>query len=422
MDNTASVIGISAVAEEKSGQKQRMEVLEDQVRERTSALEMLHDVASMANQAQSVEEAVQYCLRRVAEHNGWSFGHAFLPAKDEPDLLMPGYAWYSRDADAFRGFRDLTLKTTIQRDNSLPWRVYEVGKPDWTTDISRELTDDRAKLAEELGVATLAAFPVMVAKRVVGVIEFFSEKPIDPQPEMLEAMASVGMQLGRVIERKAFQDQLLTLSEEEQRRIGQELHDDVGQELTGLALTAETLAELLRDDNGPIGRLARGILSALVRTRRKTQALSRSLVPAEVDGAGLEAALENLALQMDEKDATSCRFRCSGNQRVADSQTATQLYRIAHEAITNVLSNGRLDRIRDVEILLDTTASAIELRIRDKEAELPLGDDRRAEMGLQIMRYRARLIGALLSIEPSAVGGVCVVCTLPQDNSRRTHA
>lgn len=407
--------------ENNSGQQQKTEVLEHQIREQTSALEMLHDIASMANQAQSVEDAMQYCLRRVAEHNGWSFGHAFLPAKDDPELLLPGYVWYGQDTDPFQGFRELTLKTTIRRRDCLPWRVYALGKPGWTNNISGELSEERARLARELGIATVAVFPVMVESRVVGVVEFFSEKPIELKPEMLKPMASIGTQLGRVIERKAFQDQLLTLAEDEQRRIGQELHDDVGQELTGLALTAETLAELLHEDDGPAGRLARGILSALDRTRRKTQALSRSLVPAEVDGPGLEAALEGLALQMDERDGISCHFRCHGDSRVADGQTATQLYRIAYEALHNVLADNQADRTRKIEIALDNDDSATQLAVRDQEAHVPLDGDRSTEMGLQIMRYRAGLIGGTLSIQPSATGGVAVNCRLPKDHPRRTH-
>jgi len=320
-DDAGRVIGVNVVAEDMTQRKQTMETLAQQVHERTSALEMLRDVASMANRAQDVEEALEYCLRRVAEHNGWNFGHAFLPAADDPGLLLPAYAWYTVGAERFRAFRDLTLRTPLRRGQGLPGAVSESGKPQWSTEIRAELSARRVELAEDLGLDTAAAFPVMVGNRVVGVLEFFSEKIIEPGAEMLESMASVGMQLGRVIERKAFQDRLLTLAEDEQRRIGQELHDDVGQELTGLALKAETLAEMFGEDEGAAGSLAREIVVSIDRTRKKTRALSRGLVPMEVDAPGLEAALEGLALRIGEGKLASCTFRCHGQGRVADRRT-----------------------------------------------------------------------------------------------------
>ncbi|MGM0487425.1 MAG: GAF domain-containing sensor histidine kinase [Planctomycetota bacterium] len=402
------------MTEESTGQKQKIEALEHEAQECTSALEMLHDIASMANRAQSVQEAIQYCLRRVAEHDGWSFGHAFLPSKDDPNVLFAGSAWYKDDGERFTAFRDLTLKTTLRGGESLTWRVYATGEPIWTTDFARQLGPPRAKLARDLGIAMAAAFPVMVETRVEGVLEFFADSLTEFKPELLESMANVGTQLGRVIERKAFQDRLLTLAEEEHRRIGQELHDDVGQELTGLALTAETLAELLDADGGPPAQLARGILAGLDRTRRKTQALSRGLVPAEVNAPGLEAALDGLAVKLDEQEGISCRLWCDVDRRVVDGQTATQLYRIAQEAIINVLCPSGA---KNVEILLENDDTITRLAVQGKEAVLPSDEDWGTELWLRIMRYRAALIGGTLSVEPSAAGGTWVTCRLPKSHS-----
>jgi PAS domain S-box-containing protein len=146
------------------------EDLEQQVAERTSALRLLRDVASMANRTQSVEEALEYCLRRVCEHNGWSFGHAFLPADDDPERLLPAYAWYPAEAERFRAFRALTLKTSLRSGECLPGRVFASGEPDWTTDVPGEFGARRVELAEDLGIVTAAAFPVMVESRVVVVL------------------------------------------------------------------------------------------------------------------------------------------------------------------------------------------------------------------------------------------------------------
>jgi len=409
-DDAGQVIGVNVVAEDITQRKQGMEALEQEVRERTSALQMLRDVAAMANRSTSVEEALEYCLRRVAEHNGWSFGHAFLPSAEEPDLLLPAYVWYTTDSEQFAEFRDLTLRTVLRAGECLPGRVYASGEPQWTTDLPHELGPRRVELAAALGITTTAAFPVMAQHRVVGVLEFFSDKTIEPDQGVLESMASVGTQLGRVIERKAFQDRLLTLSEDEHRRIGQELHDDVGQELTGLALKTETLAELLGKDAGPAGELARVIIGAVDRIRGKVRALSRGLVPTEIDAPALEAALEGLALQVDESDGMSCRLRCEGKRRVPDARTATQLYRIAQEAVGNLVRHSGAEH---VEIALTSDEAATVLEIRDDGQGIPLEQKGKKGMGLQIMRYRAGLIGATLTVESSPDGGTRVTCRLP---------
>jgi signal transduction histidine kinase len=406
----------AALREAQAELRSLNEKLESLVAERTSALELLRDVASVANRAQNVEEALEYCLRRVCEHNGWSFGHAFLPADDDPDRLLPAYAWYAAETERFGAFRELTLKTPLRRGECLPGRVFATGTPDWTTDIHGEMGARRVELAQDLGIVSTAAFPVMVEDRIVGVLEFFSGKPLKPDDKILESMASVGTQLGRVIERKAFQDRLLALADEEHRRIGQELHDDVGQELTALALKAETLAEMLGDQVTPARDLARKILVAVDRTRRKTRALSRGLVPTEVDAQALEAALEGLALRVGEGERAACTFRCRGEARVRDSRAATQLYRIAQEALANAL---RPAQTTSVEIALQTDEACTVLEIRDDGPGLPPEQERGAGLGLQIMRYRAGLIGGTLTIETPAPGGTRVICRLPREKQQR---
>ncbi len=408
-DDAGRVIGVNVVAEDITERKQRIKALEQQVRERTSALETLCDIATMVNVAQNVEEALEYCLRRVAEHYGWSFGHAYLPADDDPDLLLPAYTWYAPDAERFAAFRELTLKTPLRRGYGLPGAVFQSGRAKWITQIRAEMGARRIDLAEELGVVTAAAFPVTVENHVVGVLEFFSGEPLEPNAEMFESMTSVGMQLGRVNERKAFQERLLTLADEEHRRIGQELHDDLGQELTGLALKAETLAEMLGQEETPARQLARQMVVSIDRARRKTRALSRGLVPTEVDAAGLEAALEELALRMGEGKRFACMFQCHGHRRVTDCGAATQLYRIAQEAVANALGHTETTK---VQITLRNDEAATVLEISDDGLGLPPQRERGGGLGLKIMRYRAGLIGGELTVETPPSGGTRVICRL----------
>jgi signal transduction histidine kinase len=397
---------LAARARAEKALQELNETLERQIDERTGALAMLRDVASMANHAQDVEEALEYCLRRVAEHNGWAFGHAYLPCDAAPELLLPAYTWYAAEAERFQAFRELTLQTPIRRGEGLPGLVFDGGRPEWSTDVRAELSSRRVGLAEDLGLATAAAFPVMAEDRVVGVLEFFSNKTIERRAEMLESMSAVGLQLGRVIERKAFQDHLLTVADEQHRRIGQELHDDVGQEMTGLALQAETLADLIGSENTPAGKLAQRIRLAAARTHRKTQALSRGLVPMDIEAPALEGALDSLAHRTTEAKGISCRFRYQGDGRVADSQAATQLYRIAQEAVSNAARHSGAGQI---EITLTNDEQGTVLEIQDDGRGLPT-EEQTPGMGLQIMSYRAKLAGGTLSVESPPSGGTRITC------------
>ncbi len=385
--------------------------LEQRVAERTGAMQLLRDVASKANRAQTLEEALEYCLRRVAEHTGWRFGHAWLPADTDAELLVPAYARYAAGEQGLGAFREWTLQRPLRRGECLPGLVYASAEAHWITDVAGGLEPARAERAKQLGLVGAAAFPVMAENRVAGVLEFFAETPIEPEPDVLELMTGVGAQLGRVIERKAFEDRLLTLSEDEQRRIGQELHDDVGQELTGLALHVETLEETLPEPAGPLRQRAEKISAAIARIRRKIRNLSRGLVPMEIDAPALETALEGLSLQATEDTKIQCAVHTAGEARVADRRTATQLYRIAQEAVCNAMQHSQAGHVT-IELRSDPSATVLE--ICDDGRGLPEAPDSTGGRGLQIMRHRAGLLGGALTVESSPAGGTRVQCYVPR--------
>ena len=107
--------------------KKLNQTLEQQVAERTKAMQMLRDIAAMANQAQSTEEAIECCLERVAMYNGWCFGHALVPAADDPDELVPAYAHYAEDSERFRRFREVTFGLRLHRGQGLPGACWPVA-------------------------------------------------------------------------------------------------------------------------------------------------------------------------------------------------------------------------------------------------------------------------------------------------------
>jgi PAS domain S-box-containing protein len=217
-----------------------------------------------------------------------------------------------------------------------------------------------------------------------------------------------------VTDRKRLELEVLEVAASEQRRIGGELHDGVGQELTGLCMLADNLAEGLGevapDESQRAARIAFGLRQALGEVR----ALSRGLIPVEVDSEGLMAALTELASRSSELQGGPCRFSCQAPVAVDDNFTATQLFRIAQEAMTNALKHSKA---KNICISLDRKGDCIALKITDDGVGLPNGKEEIPGVGMRIMRYRAGQIGAQFSVRSTAKGGTLVSCTLYRGTS-----
>jgi PAS domain S-box-containing protein len=209
-------------------------------------------------------------------------------------------------------------------------------------------------------------------------------------------------------QRKELEREVLEIPALEQRRIGQELHDDLGQELTGLALMADALAQRLKGSPGD-AQLAAKVAAGLERVHQRVRALSRGLVPVEVDPEGLQGALEELATRTSEQAGAACTFECRGTVNLASAVIATHLLRIAQEAVSNALRHGRARRIH---IGLHAEADTLTLSVRDDGVGVrgPLEETR--GLGLRIMRNRAAVIGGTLTVGPGEAGGTLLTCIL----------
>ena len=218
--------------------------------------------------------------------------------------------------------------------------------------------------------------------------------------------------LRAVTERKRLEREVLEIATSEQEHIGRELHDSIGQAMTGIRLMAETLVAGLRDRRSPELPLAERVNDSLRDCLRQVQRLSRGLVAAEVDSAGLSLSLADLAAFVSESSVVSCGFVATGGTPGVLAAAATHLLRIAQEAVTNVLRHSGAAR---VGIELVVTTSSTELRVVDDGRGFASEPGRpHPGLGLRLMRYRAGLIGATLRIE-TGTGGTLVSCSVPQE-------
>jgi signal transduction histidine kinase len=205
--------------------------------------------------------------------------------------------------------------------------------------------------------------------------------------------------------------EIVNISEAEQRRIGQDLHDGLCQYLAGLTCSATSLRDDLQElhlhaDANAAGELVKLLQDAVVQTRD----LARKLVPAHVSRLGLVLALESLAQSVTRLHGITCRCRCHASSANWDEHTAMHLYRIAQEAINNATRHGKA---RNICLFLDAAGRSIRLRVVDDGTGI--SESPSEGMGLDIMRYRARLIGGQLTIKTRNSRGTIVTCTARTD-------
>jgi PAS domain S-box-containing protein len=179
----------------------KRKVAEYVLQRETSFVELLQRVAIAANEAQSVEQALQFTLGQVCRYTGWPVGHVYLRDEAEEDLLQPTTLWHLDRPEGFKTFRRITEDTRFPRGSGLPGRVLESGMPAWIPDVTKDANFPRAQHAKDIGVKGGFAFPIVVGGTVAGVLEFFSEHDAEPDVRLLEIMQVIGTQLGRVIER-----------------------------------------------------------------------------------------------------------------------------------------------------------------------------------------------------------------------------
>jgi signal transduction histidine kinase len=201
--------------------------------------------------------------------------------------------------------------------------------------------------------------------------------------------------------------EIVSISEAEQRRIGQDLHDGLCQHLAALSCAAtslrDDLKELhLRPEAATADDLAAQLREAVVQTRD----LAHGLAPAHVSQVGIVLALQSLAQTVSRLQEIDCTFAGPDRLDCCDQATAIHLYRIAQEAINNATRHGRA---RNIGMTLSSVDDLITLRIADDG--IGMGGNSLPGMGLAVMRYRARLNGGELRVEHPLSGGTIILCT-----------
>jgi PAS domain S-box-containing protein len=410
-------------------------------------------VTRILSESPALAHAIPRILRTVCETLGWEVGDFWTPKLD--GRLLRCLVSESR-VGKFSRFKSVCRKLKLAPGIGLPGRIWSNLKPAWISDITNDNNFQRASIAAGEGLHSAFAFPISFGKHFLGVMEFFSLEIRERDEDVLKIFSSIGSQIGQFVQRKraeaalqkskelleqlvrrrtkalrmanaelkneiarrqGLEGEILSVSDREQQRLGQELHDGLCQHLTGVAFMSRSIAMRLKNHRvievGDIEKIAQLVNDAATDTRN----LSRALHRLDVDAAGLVNALQDLVDR--EIWRTPCRLEVKPSFRIEDDAAAAHLYRIAREAVINANKHAQA---RKIIVKLGRSRREMVLHVIDDGVGLSNERKLKQGLGLHIMNYRAQLMGGRLEIDSPKNRGTRVSCYLPRRVSPSRNA
>jgi len=422
----------------EEGHHSAQDELEEKIRDRTGTIQETNErlnaeieyskqikaIAVASNETRAIDETLRFCLRQICEFARWPLGHLYLTADNPAEGLVPTEYWHVDEPGQFETFQKVTLETPLEEGVGLPGRVLVSGEPAWIIDVTKDSNFPRAKLAQDIGVKAGFAFPILIGRRVVGVMEFFSPDAVEPDPQMLDIMAQIGTQLGRVLERKQAQDEsersqdqlrnlyhrLEQVREEERTRTAREVHDHLGQVLTTIKLELSLLRKKLDDDNPAIQKSIEQLLEMSDDAIQTVKKISMDLRPPILDDLGIAEAIVWQVKEFTGRTGIECEFEDNLNDFEPDLERSTTLFRIFQETLTNVVRHAGATK---VYVTLSELNDSVTLQVRDNGCGILPGEvSNLRSLGLLGMRERAMVWGGNLQIHGVSDEGTTVTINI----------
>jgi len=290
-------------------------------------------------------------------------------------------------------------------------REYRIIRKDkqirWVHELIQNVCDDSGKISMVQG----ALYDITERKQMEEDLRQHREHLEELVQARTTELTKANKQLLREMEeRKLLEKELLSIVEHERQRIGQGLHDSIGQQLTGIAFMMEVLGEKLAAKSlAEEIPYAEKIKSRLGQAAEQTRILAKGLHTIDLDRNGLVSAIQELASSTEELFNVSCSFKCNKPVSINDISVATNLYRIAQEAITNAIKHGHA---KNITIGLAAEGGCLRLTVENDGLDFPAGLNSENGMGLRIMRHRAEVINSSLEVRKGDNGGTIVTCNL----------
>ena len=427
IDPHTLVMSIQYAIDRKQAQvalQQARDTLELKVQERTAQLRILNQVLQMfsaCNQAivriQDEKTLLEEICRVICEIGGYRMAWVGYAQNDDQKSVRPA---------AHAGFEDGYLEQVdITHENSERGRgptgscIREgrvvIGE-DFEADPS--LSPWRHE-ALKRGYRASISLPLMAEGQAFGALTIYSQQPADFDAEKVEILKQLADNLAHGITairtQQALRDSerdLMRAVEMEQRRIGQDIHESIQGNLGAVSFMLGGVATSLNDQSANPAQAAQDLdkIGDIVRnTISQARGLAKSLCPVELGGDGLRIALDHLATTTASLFHIGCHFQCDEAFLIHNETVATQFYYIVQEAVNNSLKHAKAGNI---DIRMKQEDGQAKLSIQDDGVGISPGNARSGGMGLRTMKFRARMIGADLSVRRATDRGTIVECTV----------
>ena len=408
-----------------------------------------HAITRILANAHSLDEAAPGIVQVLLDSLEVDFGALWI-CHGQQQLLIPSVMSTRTLSPLLKSFVEESRRLEFQPGTGLPGRVWQEHRVVWLVDVTLEVNFPRREAAAKSGLRSAVAFPLEDSGSFFGVLEFFSIRRMEEDPTLLNMMAAIGSEIAQfiqrrhaeaglrkahdelelrvqqrtlelqaanaslqtaIMERKRLEHELLEITEKERRRIGLDLHDDLGQKLSGVALMTKGLELKLAKQHASEAQEAAKIHTLVQQAMSHASDLAHDLATLDVKEKDLPTALNELAEHAAELFDISCRFKAEGPIPPLEPQLIGQLYKITQEAVTNAIKHGRAKK---VGIHLANGSERIVLTIQNNGLPFPDLESRSTGMGLRIMNYRASLIGGSLDVKAAGNrGGTLVTCVVP---------
>jgi signal transduction histidine kinase len=407
------------------------ELVEMALKQESAYIQLLYEINQIANEAFSLEKAFRLILQKLCGFMDWPLGHIYIQAAEifeggRKDELVSSEIWHCKEVEEFDFVQQITSETKIKNDVSWIGKVFNTGKPSWIKNVSKEKNFSRREQLTAAKMQAGFAFPVLVGDEVAALMEFFTSEFQQPDDELMEVMAQIGTQMGRIVERerakkeakhneknlRVLASRLINGHEEERSQISHELHDEIGQLLIALKLELDML---IANDIGWKNKKFLTRASEMVKTTlTRIQVMSYDLRPPELDTIGMEAALHDLCQDFANRRNVTVEYKGADHLPAhIPKDIQLSLYRALQEGLNDAAKNSDSNRI---VVKLSYQAGKVSLFVTDSgRVSLKESEEDQSEHELQLLGLSERFarFGGLVTLSPEKPTGMTLKVVVP---------